>query len=155
MMNQIQSQIDNLPAIEQVPLPLVAKMVADIMAPKLEACNELNNKHDNQFNRIFDNNYLAVLTLTSSTDLLLSLEKLLTLKSGQLSGTGIILIAFTLPTNELASLVWPLARFGISIISSEKDDLAQHAMNLLSESEQRLVQSRARWQEQDKIINVS
>lgn len=153
MMNQIQSQIDNLPAIEQV--QLVAKMVADIMAPKLEARNELNNKQDNQFNRIFDNNYLAVLTLTSSTDLLLSLEKLLTLKSGQLSGTGIILIAFTLPTNELASLVWPLARFGISIISSEKDDLAQHAMNLLSESEQRLVQSRARWQEQDKIINVS
>lgn len=114
-------------------------MVADIVNPHLQRLE------GNQFNRLFDNSYLAILTLTSTDNLQCSLEKLLTLKSGELSGSGIILIPFSLPTRELASLVWPLARFSVRIISSEKADLAQHALRLMMESEQRLKESIAHW----------
>jgi hypothetical protein len=137
MTDLTQSSLDNLPNIHRV--PSVAKMVADILNPHLQSLE------GNQFNCLFDNNYLAILTLTSTDDLQCSLEKLLTLKSGELSGSGIILIPFNLPTRELASLVWPLARFSVRIISSEEADLAQHALRLMMESEQRLKESIARW----------
>jgi hypothetical protein len=137
MTDLTQSSLDNLPNIHRV--PLVAKMVADILNPHLQSLE------GNQFNHLFDNNYLAILTLTSTDDFQCSLEKLLTLKSGELSGSGIILIPFSLPTRELASLVWPLARFSVRIISSEEADLAQHALRLMMESEQRLKESIARW----------
>lgn len=135
--NLSESDLDNLPNIHRV--QSVAKMVTDILQPKLESLQET------QLNRIFDNNYLAILTLNSPDLLQSSLEKLLTLKSGELSGTGIILVPFTLPTRELASLVSPLARFSVRIISSNEADLAQHALKLMDGSEQRLKESIARW----------